>query len=331
MKVLVTGGTGFLGKALARRLKSMDYDVTITGRNKEVGEKLKEEGFKVEYIDLEKEYETVELAKRFHYIFHCAALSSPWGRYNTFYHSNVLSIKHLIKGARQRKSFKRFIHVSTPSIYFDYTKKLNVSEDDKLPDKFVNHYASTKYLAEVEMDKAFKSGFPIIAIRPRALFGPEDTTIIPRLIKANDKKFVPIVGDGNVITDITYIENVVDSLLLAMDSPKETLGQKYNITNDESVYLLDVLEKVFDKLDKPFNTRYISKKKAFALTSTLEFLSKTILLGKEPVLTKYTAGVLGTSMTLDISKAKKELGYKPNVSIDEGIDNFVEWWKKENG
>lgn len=329
MKVLVTGGTGFLGQKLVSRLKSMDIDTTVIGRNIIIGNALERQG--VHFIKgfLEDKTSTVKICEGMDYVFHCAALSSPWGKYSEFYKSNVISTQNIIEGCI-KYNVKRLIHTSTPSIYFDFTDKFNVSEDHILPKKFVNYYAETKFQAEQELDKAFFRGLPVIAIRPRALFGPNDTTIIPRIIRANEKRGIPIIDGGNSIIDITYVENVVDSLLLCMDSQEHTLGKKYNITNGEPIQLITLLEKLFKKLELQFKTKNISFKKAYKLAAVIEFIYRNFLPNKEPVLTQYSVGVLAKSQTLDISAAKKDLGYYPKVSVDEGLDLFVDWWKKEN-
>ena len=303
MKMLVTGGTGFLGQKLAFRLMNMGYEVTAIGRNKTIGKLLEQNGIEFVHCPLEDRNRVLQVCKDKDYIFHSGALSSPWGKYKDFYNANVLGTKHIIEGS-QKSGIKRLIHVSTPSIYFYYDERQDVVENAKLPDTFVNHYAKTKYLAEQAVDQAFTHGLPVITIRPRALFGPE-----------------------NVLVDITYVENVVDALLLCMHSPIHTLGQKYNITNDERVNLYEVIENVMKRLDKEVQYKKISYKTAFTLAAILEGISKTILFGKEPILTKYTVSVLSKSQTLSIDKAKKELGYAPKISIEEGITKFVDWWK----
>lgn len=328
MRALVTGGTGFLGKKLAYRLKNMGFEVTILGRNKTIGNKMKEEGFIFIESDLSHN-KTIDACKNQDYVFHSGALSSPWGKYNDFFQSNVIGTKNVIEGCKLYK-VKRLIHVSTPSIYFDYTDKFLVKESDTLPSSFVNDYAKTKYMAEELIDNAFKEGLNVITIRPRALFGPNDNAIIPRLIKANERGVVPIIDGGRSIIDITYVENVVDALILCMNSPSSTLGEKYNITNDEHVIFVELLEKVFNKLDMKLNGKNISFKFAYNAANVLELISRTILFGKEPLFTKYTAGVLAKSQTLDISKAKNELNYKPNISVDEGINLFIDWWSHNN-
>lgn len=328
LKALVTGVTGFLGQKLAARLISMGYEVTGIGRNKVIGDSLSMIGVRFISASLEDKEKVEGACKDQDFVFHCGALSSPWGRYQEFYQSNVLGTQNIISGC-QKHSVTRLIHVSTPSLYFHFDERLNVKETDELPDKFVNHYAHTKYLAEKEIDRAFKEGLPVITIRPRAIFGPGDNAILPRLIKVCEKGVFPQLGDGNVEIDITYVENVVDALLLCMTSSPDTLGQKYNITNGSRVKLYDVIEDVMDRLEKGVKFRTVPFKTAFWLAGALENISRFIS-KKEPVLTRYTVSVLSQSQTLSIEKAQKELGYSPNISIEEGIKEFVDWWKTNN-
>jgi nucleoside-diphosphate-sugar epimerase len=223
---------------------------------------------------------------------------------------------------------KRLFHVSTPSLYFYYDERRNVKESDPLPKKFVNHYAKTKYIAELEIDKAFHEGLPTITIRPRAIFGPGDNAILPRLIKVCEKGMFPKIGKGYVEVDITYVENVVDALMLCLTSGEETLGKKYNITNGVRVNLYEMLEDVMGQLGKTVTYKEISYNKAFFIAMTLEYISTIFLGGREPLLTRYTVSVLSQSQTLSLEKAQQELGYIPAVSIEQGTKEFVEWWKK---
>src|SRR5690606_3825206 len=114
------------------------------------------------------------------------ALSSPGGKYSDFYNSNVIGTRNIVEGSR-RHQVGRLIYVSTPSLYFDYTDRWNLSESAPLPRKPVNAYAATKRRAEEEVEPAFAAGLPVITIRPRAIFGPGDQTILPRLLLANQK------------------------------------------------------------------------------------------------------------------------------------------------
>ncbi|WP_226665506.1 NAD-dependent epimerase/dehydratase family protein [Metabacillus litoralis] len=327
MNVLVTGATGFLGQKLAIRLVSLGYNVTGIGRNSKIGEFLQSNGVQYKMAALEDRNKIISLCQNQQFVFHCGALSSPWGKYKEFYLANVEGTKNVIEGCRKAR-VERLIHVSTPSISFYFDERRNVTETDLLPKRFVNHYAKTKYLAELEVDKAFKDGLAAITIRPRAIFGPGDNAILPRLIKVCEKGMFPKIGSGDVEIDLTYVENVVDAMLLCMTSTKETLGQKYNITNGERVNLYSIIEEVMNQLGKNFTYKEISYKKAMIIAQFLEYSSKVFLGGKEPILTRYTVSVLSQSQTLQIKKAEEELSYKPAVSIKEGTKDFIEWWKQ---
>ncbi len=307
MNVLVTGATGFLGKKLAYRLLELGYNVTGIGRNESIGKELSEHGVTFISCSLEDRESILSVCKGKDFVFHSGALSSPWGKYNAFYNANVVGTQNVLDGSKEA-GVKRFIHVSTPSLYFHYDERLNVKEDEPIPNTFVNAYAKTKFLAEQLVDNAFADGLPTITIRPRALFGPGDNAILPRLINVCEKGFFPRMNDDNVLVDITYVENVVDALILCMNSVPETLGQKYNITNGVQIDLYSVIEDVMRQLGKDFKYKNLSFKKAFTVAGVLEFVSRTVLLGKEPILTKYTVSVLSKSQTLNIDKAKKRVG-----------------------
>lgn len=326
MNIFVTGATGFLGKTLVLRLLKMGYKVSGLGRNEKIGQQLEQQGMTFIRGDLADEQVVVSACENIDYVFHCGALSSPWGKYEDFYASNVLGTKHVIEGCIKH-NVKRLIHVSTPSLYFHYDDKENVKESDPLPKKFVNHYAETKFLAEQLIDEAFEKGLALITIRPRAIFGPGDNAIIPRLIKTNEEKFIPLINGGRNLLDLTYVENVVDALLLCMTSPENTLGQKYNITNDEQWPFIELLTEAFQALNLPFRSKKMPYQFMFRLASFLEWFAIRFQKGKEPFLTKYTVSVLSKTQTLSIEKAKKELGYRPNITVKEGIRLYAQWYK----
>ncbi|SFI62639.1 NAD-dependent epimerase/dehydratase family protein [Thermoflavimicrobium dichotomicum] len=329
MRVLVTGATGFLGQYLAQRLHQLGFQVTATGRSWQKGAWLEEKGIAFVAASLEDRLMMTRLCRDKDYVFHCGALSSPWGDWKDFYQCNVVGTKNVIEGC-MNGHIKRLIYVSTPSIYFRFQDQLDIKEDDPLPERKVNAYAETKWLAEQAIDQAYQQGLPVITIRPRALFGPGDQTIIPRLLKANEQRFIPLINEGKVLIDLTYVENVVDALLLCMDSPQDTLGQKYNITNGEPMLFIDLLKQLFSELNQPMRLKPISFTTGYLLAGFLEWTAKKVLGGKEPLLTRYAIGQIGKSQTLDISKARKELGYEPRISIEEGIHRFVEWWKEQS-
>ncbi len=322
MKILVTGATGFLGKRSIFRLKELGHEVTALGRNTTIGRELAAENVKFIVRDLRDRDGIISDCKGQDCVFHCGALSSPWGREKDFYDINVLGTKNLISGC-QIHNVGRLIHVSTSAVYFDYRDRLNIPEDMPFPTP-VNAYAKSKQLAELEIIKANRSGLPVITIRPRGIFGPGDTAILPRLMKANQRLGIPLIDGGNAQIDITYVDNVIDALLLCQQAPDRLLGRIFNITNGAPISVANLLAKLFANLNTPCQLRPISRQMADLMASLMETIANTILMGREPILTRYTVGLLAYSQTLDITAATQELGYQPRISIDEGLDLFAQ-------
>ena len=223
MKTLITGATGFLGGALTYRLHNMGWDVTTLGRNPAKLNQLEDDGIRVVRADISKKDEVNASFSDFDLVFHCAALPSPWGGFEKFYQANVIGTRNIVNACLEN-NVKRLVYVSTPSIYFDYNSRISVKENDPLPEP-ISHYAHTKLLAEEEVDKGSAQGLAVVSIRPRALFGEGDTVIFPRLLSRLKTGRLPIHGDGENMVDLTYIQNVVDALLLCAESPKNTLGK----------------------------------------------------------------------------------------------------------
>lgn len=328
MIVLITGATGFLGgRAVETFAKDNSFSrIIATGRNQNNNAVIQSEKVTYRFGDLsEQNFVKSLFDSRIDLVIHCAAFSSPWGDKNIFYKSNYLTTKYLIEESKKMK-INRFIYISTPSIYFDYQDKIGVSETDSLPKSLVNQYAKTKYEAEKLIEK---SGISFVTLRPRALIGRGDTVIMPRLIKANSEGKLRIMGDGNNKVDLTPVQNMVSAIKLALFIPEKNANTAYNISNGEPIVLWDEINKILGLL----NQNIVSKKLPYPLLFLIAYiLEKKALLLKEdePTLTRYSVGVLSKSFSMDITKAREKLGYNPSQTVDEAIEEFVNWYKKED-
>lgn len=255
-------------------------------------------------------------------VVHLAAISSPWGAYQDFFRVNVEGTRSIIQAASHAK-IKRFVHISTPSIYFDYKDRLDIAEEDPLPQTSVNGYAATKKIAEEVVDLGFSRGLPSITLRPRGIFGPHDKTLFPRVLKACQEGGIPYFRKKSPLIDLTYVDNVAHAIWLALNAPSSCLGKKYNITNGENAFLGNILELLFTELSIPLKVRRIPYSIAYAAAWLSEL--KGSLRGKEPLLTRYGVGVMSYSQTLSIEKAKEELNYHPIISLNEGIKRYANW------
>ncbi|WP_131778815.1 NAD-dependent epimerase/dehydratase family protein [Legionella bozemanae] len=326
MVCVVTGATGCLGLNLTQRLAANGYEVIALGRNEQLGKILSQSGARFITVDLLDKEKLKKVAQDAQTIFHCAALSSPWGRYKDFYKANVLGTQHVIEATPPNT---RLIHVSSPSIYFNFTEQHNIKEDAALPAKPANHYVKTKLLAESLVDKAYQEkNMNVITLRPRAIFGPYDRAILPRILQNEKKGILPIIGNGKNIIDITYVENVVDSLLLAAQADQQFCGKKYNITNGEPQALMAIISELFSALQKPLMPQFIPYSIAKIYAGCMEKLYNFPFIHKEPRLTRYSAAVLCMGQTLNIEAAQKDLGYQPQITINQGIEHFAKWYRR---
>ena len=327
MKVFVTGATGFLGASLVPLLVKEGFTVTASGRDQAKGQKLKKSGARFVRLDLSDPEGVFEAIKDHEIVVHCAALSSPWGRYEDFYQANVANTEHVLN-ASIKSGVRRVVHISTPSVCFRYKHQMGILETDPLPDKKVNAYASTKFIAEGKVREAGLRGLETLILRPRGLFGPGDNAIMPRVIRAGSSGSLPVFSKGPLWTDLTYVDNVSYSILCAINAAYQSPGEVFNITNGEPVDLIPLFDKVFQKIGKKIKTKYIPYQLASTSALAMEFICRHFLNNKEPVMTRYLTGLFCFSQTLDISKARRLLNYQPAYSMDEGIDRFACWWNR---
>ena len=323
-KVLVTGATGFLGKYVVKELVEHGYQVRAFGRNSKVGRSLENSSVSFFQGDLTKADDVLEACKGMDLVVHAGALSTVWGPWEDFYQANVLGTKYVLEACRQA-GIQRLVYVSSPSIYAAPKDQLGIKESDAPEENNLNNYIRSKLASE----KLFKDypDVPSIILRPRGLFGIGDTSILPRVINLSQKIGIPLIGDGRQLMDMTCVENVALAIRLAIETPKAK-GEVYNITNGEPRTFRDLLEESLTGLGYPIKYRKLPAALLSGIASCLEFLYKTFNLKGEPALTRYTYYLLRYSQTLDISKAERELGYHPKISISEGIEQYVQDYRK---
>lgn len=326
-KVLITGAYGFLGKYVIEEFLENGYIVVAFGRNKKKMQALKKQYPKIElaYGDLCKKDDCVNSIKDVDVVAHLGALSTVWGKRSDFIEANVEGTRNVFEACHHNKIAK-VVHISSPSIYAGKSDRLDIKEDDYDDKNKLNYYIESKILAE-KMITADFGDIDWTILRPRGLFGIGDTSIVPRLIQANKKIGLPLFGGGKNFVDMTCVENVAYAIRLAAES-KKSKHNIYNITNDEPQEFKGLLEELFAALGETPRYRNINLKVALAGASTIERIYKIFHIYKEPAVTKYTICTLGYSQTLNIDRAKKDLGYKPKITLSQGIKKYAADRKK---
>lgn len=331
MKILVTGATSGLGRNAVNYLLPQGIQVVACGRNKIEGEILTQLGAKfyaIELADLSLA-DAKKMMSGCDAVWHCAALSSPWGKRQDFENINHHATKTLADAAGELQ-ISRFVHISTPAIYFNFTHQQNIVEST-INRRFANQYARTKYLAEIAIEQAV-THYPLtqyIILRPRGLFGPHDRVLLPRLlaqIKSRQGKLVLPAGGQNTF-DLTYVGNVVHSMQLATTKENLTSGAVYNITNQQPLPLKQTLQQLFNQLGMNYQIRSAPYPVLYSVAAMMEGIA--YLTGKEPLLTRYSLGAAYFTMTLDNQKAQQELGYYPIYNMEQAIHLTAQWLKQQ--
>jgi nucleoside-diphosphate-sugar epimerase len=326
MRVLVSGASGFIGSHVATHLAGAGHEVLALGRDSARLEWPRRMGCRTGTLDLAGD-DLTEAVQGQSAIIHCAARAAPWGRPEEFHRDNVQATERLLAAAAAAGSIRRFVHLSSPSIYFNFSHQRNLREDFKPPDRWPTSYAQTKWQSECSV-RNFAALSPII-IRPRAVFGAGDRVIVPRLIAVAERGFFPLPSGGRAWTDVTYIDNVVSAVTAALHAPTDLGGRAFNITNDEPIQIRDLLTRLFGALGLRTRMLPIPRAALLALARCGESLSRSSARGAEPRITVYGAGLLSYSQTLSIEAARRDLAYVPTISLDEGLRRYADWWRAQ--
>lgn len=319
MKVLVTGGGGFLGAAIVRSLLARGEQVTSISRHHHAtldGLNVREiQGDVSDPVAVGKAMQGCEL------VFHVAAKAGVWGSLNDYYQVNVEGTRNLIESCRKHQ-VKRLVFTSSPSVIFDGRDQDGWDESAVYPKKYLAHYPYTKALAEQLVIKANGSDLATVSLRPHLIWGPGDNHLVPRIVRSGRIGRIRMVGKPNKWVDSVYIDNAAEAHLLAGDllSPGCAIsGKNYFITNDEPMPMLNLINGILSAADVAPVERSIPAVLAYGLGFFLECYHRIFARDQEPVMTRFVARQLATSHYYDISAAKKDLRYIPKISIEEGF------------
>ncbi|MDT0118023.1 NAD(P)-dependent oxidoreductase [Microbacterium sp. PRF11] len=314
---LVTGASGFLGGYVVRDLRAHGYDVIASGRNATAlpaGETL--------IGDLD-DLARADVGRPVDVVVHCAALSSPWGRWAEFEHANVTGTERVLEFARRAGS-RRLVHISSPGIYAAPRDRVGIREHDVDPRHPMNGYIRSKLEAEALLqDASAEDARPeIVILRPRGIIGRGDPSLVPRILRVRERFGIPLMRGGRGLVDLTAVENVALAVRLAAEAP-DVHGQAFNITNGDPRPFRAVLEQLLEGLGLEPRYRRVPTAIAYGAAALLEAVCGILPGHPEPPVTRYTVTTIAHSQTLDISRARDLLGYRPEVSLDESLAGYA--------
>lgn len=330
-RILITGATGFLGGAVASALHEQGECVIATGRDISKGGLLARKGLTFHACDLATDAADLDhVIERCDAVVHCAALSAPWGRRSEFMAANVTATRHVVE-ACIRSGVKRLVHISSPSVAFDFKEQGTLREDAPWCASPANDYIATKRESENLVLHTAARGLDAIVLRPKALFGPGDTTLLPRVIRVARRGGFPLLGDGDPMMDLTWIGDAVQAVQLALRASSSHRYKVFSITSGDPQPRSAVLRTMLEACGLPVRFRRVGLGRALALAALLELVSRGLTLGRwEPPLTRYSVGALGYGQTLDISAARDGLGYAPDTDVLNLLAQTGREWRLAN-
>lgn len=308
-RALVTGATGGLGLTLTQELLAAGYRVRAAGRSPAAIDRLRDMGAEAVAGDLfdlgpEAMCEDVDV------VFHAAALSSPWGPDADFQRANVCLTRDLLAAAR-RAGAGSFVFVSSPSVYARWADQTEISEETPWPDRPLNAYARTKGEAERLVLAADSPRFRTIAVRPRAIIGPDDAVLLPRILRLVQRGRVPLFRGGRALAELTDVRDAARAIRLADVNREAAGGQAINITGGAALPIRELIRRLGQALDVEVRAVPLPLALGKAVAAGADALCRILPGRPEPVLTPYTLSTLAWSQTFDLTRARRLLGYEP--------------------
>jgi nucleoside-diphosphate-sugar epimerase len=327
MRALVTGGGGFLGGAIVRRLAGEGISVRTLQRG--TYDELARLGVEQVTGDI-ADAEVVDRAVAgCDLVFHVAAKVEMWGAYEPFYRANVRGTENVIAALR-RHSVRRLVFTSSPSVVHGREDLAGVDESVPYPDRFEAAYPQTKAMAEMAVLAANDRELATVALRPHLIWGPGDTNLVPQLVARARAGQLRFVGDGSNLVDTTYIDNVVDAHMLAAERlgpGARCAGRAYFVSNGEPRPLKDIVNGILAAAGLAPETRTVPVRAALAAGLVFEILHRLRANPGGPRMTRFIARNLATAHWYDISAARRDLDYEPRVGIDEGLRRLAAWFE----
>jgi 2-alkyl-3-oxoalkanoate reductase len=321
MKILVTGGGGFLGQALCRGLIERGHAVASFNRGSYA--QLDALGVRQCRGDLADRNAVLEAARGCEAVFHNAAKAGAWGSYDSYHRANVLGTDHVIAACRAL-GIGKLVYTSSPSVTHRATHPVAGGTADNVPygEHFKAPYAATKTIAEKAVLAANDAHLATIALRPRLIWGPGDQQLLPRLVSRARAGRLRLVGDGANLIDTTYIDNAAQAHFDAFDHLQSTAtcaGRAYFISNGEPKPARDIINALLQAAGAPPVTKTLPFPAAYAIGAVCEAAWTLLPLQGEPPLTRFLAEQLATTHWYDMAPATRDFGYVPRVSIAEGL------------
>ncbi len=312
----VTGGSGFIGGKLVERLVSEGRPVRALARSDAAERRVAELGAEPVRGDIGDRASLAAATAGTGVAFHLAAHLGEWGSWADFERGNVEGTRNVLAACAEA-GVRRFVHCGTEAALMAGEPLVHVDETAPLRSDSRAPYPATKARAEREVRDASREGFETVALRPRFVWGKGDTTLLPEMVETVEAGKWAWVGGGRNITDTTHVDNVVEGLLLAAEKGRP--GEAYFVTDGEPVVFREFVTALLQTQRVEPPDRSLPAWTAAPLARVAETAWKVLPLSGTPPMTTFRSWLLTQECTIDISKARAELGYQPIVSHEQGL------------
>lgn len=317
MRVLLTGATGFLGRALARRLAEAGHGVAALVRERDAG--LAELGIEQLNGDITSLDAVIAAAAGCEAVVHTAAEIAPLGRIDDYYDVNVRGTDNVL-AASEIGGVRKLVFTSCAGVVIDRGDLNGVNETQRPPARAPSPYLATKAIAERHVLAANGPKFATVALRPHLLWGPGESRLLPRLAALARSGRLRLFGEPGKKIDSCYIDNAADAHLAALErlEPGAAIaGKAYFITQGEPASVEGFINGLLRAAGFPAEMRRLSPGFARVLAATAPL--RRAFTGAEPLLTAEALVLFGQTAWFNIAAARRELGYQPRVGMSEGF------------
>jgi nucleoside-diphosphate-sugar epimerase len=326
VRALVTGGGGFLGGTLVRRLLREGHDVASYARGDypELAA-LGVRCLRGDIADASGGPELKAALEGVDTVFHVAAKAGVWGRREEYFSANVEGTRNVLQAAREM-GIERFVYTSSPSVCFDGADHLGAGNDLPYATRFLAAYPESKAIAERLVLEADDEGLATCALRPHLIIGPGDPHILPRLVQRARAGRLAIVGRGDNRVSCTDVENAAAAHIdaaLALEPGAAHAGRAYFIGQEEPIRLWVWINDVLSRVGLPPVSRKLPEPVARFAGSTLELAWRLTGAGGEPPMTRFLALQLARSHTYDLGPAKRDFGYRERITLEEATERAI--------
>ncbi|HEX3324424.1 MAG TPA: NAD-dependent epimerase/dehydratase family protein [Solirubrobacterales bacterium] len=312
----VTGGSGFIGGRLVQRLVGEGRTVRALARSEASAARVAELGAEPVRGDLDDPASLAAGAMGTEVAFHLAAHLGEWGPWAEFERGNVLGTENML-AACAGAGVNRFVHCGTEAALMAGQPLVHVDETAPLRSDSRAPYPATKARAEQAVREAAREGFETVAVRPRFVWGKGDTTLLPEMVATVEAGRFAWVGGGRNVTDTTHVDNVVEGLILAAEKGRS--GEAYFVTDGEPVVFREFVTALLRTQGVEPPDRSLPAWTAAPMARLCEAAWKVLPLPGEPPMTTFRSWLLTQECTIEIAKAREELGYAPAVSHEQGL------------